>query len=223
MKFLPFLPKSNNHGFTMIELLIVIAILGILAVAVLSAINPVEQINRGRDTGLRSDAEQVLSAIDRYEAFQSYKPWMRSAADLVADTLLPFTPIENTNWVDSANNSDCPVLAKLAGGKSGAATQPCAGTNELKDSFLTRISEDSYRGLYIYQGTNLAGNALGSTYVCFVPSSQAFVTEATARCGVAGAGLPEDIDNTVAAGLCGDGSLNDKLGAAIKTPMVCLP
>ena len=45
-------------GFTMIELLIVITILGILAVAVLSAINPIEQINRGRDTGRQSDAEQ---------------------------------------------------------------------------------------------------------------------------------------------------------------------
>ena len=33
-----------RKGFTLIELLIVISILGILAVAVLSAINPVEQL-----------------------------------------------------------------------------------------------------------------------------------------------------------------------------------
>ncbi|NIT03538.1 prepilin-type N-terminal cleavage/methylation domain-containing protein, partial [Candidatus Saccharibacteria bacterium] len=53
------------RGFTMIELLIVIAVIGILAIAVLAAINPIEQINRGRDTGSRSDAEQLIGAIDR--------------------------------------------------------------------------------------------------------------------------------------------------------------
>ena len=68
-------------GFTMIELLIVISILGILAVAVLSAINPVEQINRGRDTGSRSDAEQLLSAMDRFNAFQGYYPWVTNPTD----------------------------------------------------------------------------------------------------------------------------------------------
>lgn len=72
----------SQLGFTMIELLIVITILGILAVAVLSAINPIEQINRGRDTGSQSDAEQLLSAMDRYNAFQGYYPWQLEANDL---------------------------------------------------------------------------------------------------------------------------------------------
>ena len=72
--------RAVQSGFTMIELLVVIAILGILAVAVLSAINPIEQINRGRDTGSRSDAEQLLSAIDRYNAFNGYFPWVTSQA-----------------------------------------------------------------------------------------------------------------------------------------------
>ena len=65
---------TTQLGFTMIELLIVITILGILAVAVLSAINPIEQIRRARDTSSQSDAEQLLSAIDRYNAFQGVFP-----------------------------------------------------------------------------------------------------------------------------------------------------
>ena len=64
--------KKIKKGFTMIELLIVIAILGILAVAVLSAINPLEQIRRGRDTGSRSDAEQLLNAVERYYSSRGY-------------------------------------------------------------------------------------------------------------------------------------------------------
>src|SRR3990167_838952 len=69
-----------KRGFTLIELLIVIAVLGILAVAVLAAINPIEQINRSRDTGSRSDAEQLISAIDRYYATNGYYPWMTGAS-----------------------------------------------------------------------------------------------------------------------------------------------
>jgi prepilin-type N-terminal cleavage/methylation domain-containing protein len=53
-------------GFTMIELLVVIAIIGVLAVAVLSSINPIEQINKGRDTRARSDAAELLAASERY-------------------------------------------------------------------------------------------------------------------------------------------------------------
>ena len=66
---------SKKHGFTLIELLIVITIIGILAVAVLSAINPIEQIRRATDQGLESDAAEALNAMERYyTAFFEY-PW----------------------------------------------------------------------------------------------------------------------------------------------------
>jgi len=66
---------SKKHGFTLIELLIVITIIGILAVAVLSAINPIEQIRRATDQGKESDAAELLSGMERYyTAFFEY-PW----------------------------------------------------------------------------------------------------------------------------------------------------
>ena len=43
-----------KKGFTLIELLIVIAILGVLAVVILVAINPQEQLARGRGGGRTS-------------------------------------------------------------------------------------------------------------------------------------------------------------------------
>src|SRR5579872_4230016 len=82
--FKKFINPASAKGFTLIELLIVIAILGILATAVLSAINPVEQINRGRDTGTQSDAEQLISAIQRFNASNGYFPWLTGATDNIA-------------------------------------------------------------------------------------------------------------------------------------------
>ena len=65
----------NQKGFTMIELLVVISVIGILAVAVLSSINPIEQINKGRDTRTRTDAAQLINAVDRYFSIQESYPW----------------------------------------------------------------------------------------------------------------------------------------------------
>jgi prepilin-type N-terminal cleavage/methylation domain-containing protein len=61
-------------GFTMIELLVVIAVIGVLAVAVLSSINPIEQINKGRDTDIGRCCA-TINAIDRYYAIHEIYPW----------------------------------------------------------------------------------------------------------------------------------------------------
>ncbi len=52
-----------KKGFTLIELLVVIAVLGILASVVLVAINPSERIKEARDTGVKSDVDQVMQAV----------------------------------------------------------------------------------------------------------------------------------------------------------------
>jgi prepilin-type N-terminal cleavage/methylation domain-containing protein len=194
--------KRAQAGFTMIELLIVIAILGILAVAVLSAINPVEQINRGRDTGSRSDAEQLLSAIDRYNAFKGYFPWMDGPndADLsLTDGGLPV--IITDNGPNDHQATPCHFLNKLS--VYDAVGDVCGidqGTEELKVTFINRITNDSAaRSLYIYN----SGTSGASTYVCFDPQSKAFRTDAEERCeDPDGNGLPGDLPSDAKSFLC---------------------
>src|SRR6266404_5357748 len=41
---------KNKKGFTLIELLVVIAVLGVLATVVIAAINPFQQLMKGRDS-----------------------------------------------------------------------------------------------------------------------------------------------------------------------------
>lgn len=166
--------KRLQKGFTMIELLIVIAVLGILAVAVLAAINPIEQINRGRDTGSRSDAEQLIGAIDRYYTANGYYPWQDEPDD-DADT--GWIEVDAA-WVSNGPSGDI-VLDRLSS----------VGTAEVKASFTDRISQSDYNTLFVYN----EGTQGDSTYVCFLPRSQNFLTESTNRCG---GSLPGDFPET---------------------------
>lgn len=163
--------SRSQAGFTMIELLIVITILGILAVAVLAAINPIEQINRSRDTASRGDAEQLLSAINRYYAFNGFYPWQTGAAD-TGNADLAWSEFDST-LTDSS--TDCTVAEKL----STVAGVDCnaASSGELQNTFITRITAATYNPLFVFNN----GSAGDSTYVCFAPVSNAFVNEVNLR------------------------------------------
>ncbi len=186
----------SQAGFTMIELLIVISILGFLAVAVLAAINPIEQINRGRDTSSRSDAEQLLSAIDRYYAFNGFYPWQTGAGD-TGNKALDWTSFSGATIADA---NDCLVTDKL----SQSADANCAGSDELKTTFVNRVTDSTYNPLMIYN----RGTQGDSTYVCFEPKSKAFLEDATKRCVDAnGSGLPSDLSSGTKQTICADGAV----------------
>lgn len=55
-----------KKGFTLIEILLVIASIGILATIVLVAINPNEQISKVRTTGVKNNANSLYKAIEQY-------------------------------------------------------------------------------------------------------------------------------------------------------------
>lgn len=57
-----------KKGFTLIELIIVIAIVGVLAAVILAVINPIEQLAKSRDAGRRSSVSQLGKAMEAYFA-----------------------------------------------------------------------------------------------------------------------------------------------------------
>src|SRR3989344_1999782 len=57
---------NKNKGFTLVELLIVIAILGVLSSAVVLVLNPAELLNQARDSTRASDMATLNSAVNLY-------------------------------------------------------------------------------------------------------------------------------------------------------------
>jgi len=58
--------KNHRQGFTLIEVLLVIAILAILAAVVIVAINPAKQFGEAQDAQRRNDVRSILDAAQQY-------------------------------------------------------------------------------------------------------------------------------------------------------------
>ncbi|MEK7182971.1 MAG: type II secretion system protein [Patescibacteria group bacterium] len=157
-----------NKGFTLVELLIVIALLAILATAVLAAINPLEQANRARDTRMRSDASQLLGALDRYFVSQEEFTWVTSGDVAANDAAYGFISAKDDGVglcsTASGCNADGSLITSL----------------ELKTEFRNRDfikAADSAWADLLYLGKAAGGSS--SIYACWVPRSTSERAKAT--------------------------------------------
>lgn len=63
--------KKLHKGFTLIEMLVVIAIIGLFASVMIVAINPPRQLAKARDTQRKTDIYTLVSAIYQYASEHS--------------------------------------------------------------------------------------------------------------------------------------------------------
>src|SRR5271157_1626358 len=147
------------QGFTLVELLIVIALLGVIATIVIAAINPAEQANRASDAGQKADASQIVSAIQRYYAANSEYPWqvVTPATYNSSDKLFTFVNATDPNVGLCAKAPDlCSAGGELI------------TSNELQSAFLSRSffkSTSSDGILYVGKGSGPSS----TVYVCWIP------------------------------------------------------
>jgi prepilin-type N-terminal cleavage/methylation domain-containing protein len=95
---------AGRKGFTMVELLVVVAILGILAVVAISALDPVEQINKGRDTTARADATELAQGIDRWYANTQMFPLIMT--QIPATPKIPMSILKRRYGLATIDKSD---------------------------------------------------------------------------------------------------------------------
>ena len=115
--------KHIKKGFTLIELLIVIALLGALAVALLAALDPLEQIKKGTDTGVRNTVSEIASSMIRYASVKQ--------GDLPYTGFIPWAP------VGTAGTSQAYL-----------AINAVVASGELKTDFLS-LAKDSLQKIFI--------------------------------------------------------------------------
>lgn len=65
---------SSKKGFTLVELLVAIALLAILSTILLLAINPAQKLARARDSKRKADIGQITTALVSYETIYAQFP-----------------------------------------------------------------------------------------------------------------------------------------------------
>ena len=153
---------EKGSGFTLVELLIVIALIGVLAAALVATLNPIEQVNKARDSRFKNDAAELLAALERYYASTQAYPWMEeggafcSGSDCTASDEVGFQgEIEAVGVCDT----DCDTNGTLI------------DSGELKPSFMNKDQfdddADGIDKLYVRK----EALSSGAVYVCFIPKA----------------------------------------------------
>ncbi|MDP2638085.1 MAG: prepilin-type N-terminal cleavage/methylation domain-containing protein [Candidatus Levybacteria bacterium] len=88
---------SSQKGFTLVELLIVIAVIGILAGGIITFLDPAGQIAKARDAQRKADLSQIQKALELY--YQDVRKYPDNTTDYKIKTIDADDPIKD--WGDS--------------------------------------------------------------------------------------------------------------------------
>ncbi len=117
------LSKHISHtqkGFTLIELLIVIGILGILAAGLLAALDPLDQVKRGRDSNRRQVATEFTNSLNRYYSVVGSFPWGTAGTGIADIRSLTTTVVATLTAAGELKQTFVGAIPASVGGGTGA-------------------------------------------------------------------------------------------------------
>ncbi len=153
--------KEESNGFTLIELMVVVVIIGILAAVVLATVDPTGVMKKGRDSQRKTDISEIARAINNYATSNkgqppqgSFGPFAAGANQYTTDysynsTFLnilktgKFLKIIPTEKQGELNNNAKPYYVYMANMKMGTsgATYEYDSTGYLVYGFLENRSD----------------------------------------------------------------------------------
>ncbi|HEY5601165.1 MAG TPA: type II secretion system protein [Patescibacteria group bacterium] len=99
-----------NKGFTMLELLISIAVLGVIASVVILAINPNHQIGKARDSRRKTDVASLAKVVEEYYV-ENFRTLPATGTYVSNDSLIADPSDANGNgWIPQILTNQTKVL-----------------------------------------------------------------------------------------------------------------
>lgn len=137
--------KKRNEGFTIVELLIVIVVIGILAALVITTYSGIQE--KARNTERTTDLKAVQSHLETYFAINGFYPTSSATTGLGSDSA------ENVTFIG----------ANMKGLDKEALRDPQAATGDYSLSTSATPSKE-YSYIPTVDGTTACDNAAPATY-----------------------------------------------------------
>lgn len=135
--------KTNQKAFTLIELIIVIAIIAILAAAIFVALDPARRLHETRNARRWSDITNILDAVVKYQIDNEGTHYVNIAATSTGSYYMIGTCASGADDDCTAQTTEsaCVNLTDIGTGYLGTVPKdPSSGTEAITDYYLRKDS-----------------------------------------------------------------------------------
>jgi len=161
--------KKQQHGFTIVELLIVIVVIGILAAITIVAFNGVQQ--RANNTRRISDIQAAAKAVNLFYAQNGSYPVTGTALTAVRSDANCMVGTQTEDWIPGVAPAFIAKLPQSDGKKPNGDNTGCYkywsnGTNYLISAWIAVEGTPQTSAFYRRVGFREAGNGAADQYYC---------------------------------------------------------
>lgn len=145
--------KNKYNGFTLVEVLVVIAIITVLAALVITTLNPAQLRRAARDTNRKKDIALISAALEQYYADNNVYPAV-TGANAVAQFNCLETILEgaDNNCTTPANAAAPDYIRVLPETQSATVTEYCYSRPDTQN-FIICAPQEADRTNVIVGGT----------------------------------------------------------------------